>query len=179
MTTATKPKVSSLLDLTEQLDQLGQLVEENEGELTPELEELLDQLIVQDKEKIGRIGWLIKDWDADADALYTRITELRGRMSMLKNKKVRLLTYIKYVMDLRGVSRLDGTPWNLRIQKYGGVLALKLRDGVEPKDLPKRFQRIEVEADTDALRAALATGPGKAAAKYAYIGERGSSVRVC
>lgn len=181
MIATTKPK-ASLLDLTEQLDQLGQLIEENEGELTPELEELLDQLVVQDKEKIGRIGWMLKDWDADAADLKVRIASYRERITVLTNKKARLLGYIKYIMELRGVNVLYGTPWDLKIRKNGGQDPIKLRDGVEPEDLPKLFQRVTVTPDKDALRAALLADESEpsrvTAEKLAYIGERGSSLRV-
>lgn len=179
--TAEKPKVS-LLDLTVRLDRLGEMVEELDGELTPELEELLDNLLVQDREKVAGIGWMLKGWDADAKAITEYMIGLREKVTILKNKRKRLLTYIKYVMDLRGVTELFGTPWNLVIRRNGGADPIKLKDGIVAENLPKKFQRVTVTEDKDALREALMAPAGsaalRAAKKVAYIAERGSSVRV-
>jgi hypothetical protein len=61
-----------------------------------------------------------------------------------------------------------------RIQANGGKLPVVYDAGLDPRALPPEYQRVTVEADGDAIRAALEAGrevPG------CVLGARGEGVR--
>lgn len=79
-------------------------------------------------------------------------------------------------MELTGKTKFKTDLFSFNIAKNGGKAPLVINE--EYKDagkLPERFQKMEIKADTDAIREALDAGEQL---EFAAYGERGKSLRI-
>lgn len=173
----------SLHQLTAELEDFDELIDSIEGEeITPELEEAVQQLLEQRDNTYEQ--WLTKV-DNYCAAITNRhaISKQRKaeaeRLSKLaatdSNRVEWMKEQLKKCLESQGVKKLSLHRFNLTISNNGGVLPLKL--SCEVAELPPQFQRIEVSADNGAIRQALESGDIEAQ-NVAYFAERKTHLRV-
>ena len=73
-------------------------------------------------------------------------------------------------LEKQGVRKLRTKKFNLSIAKNGGKVPIAIDSKINPKDLPKQYQKITVEVDHTAVRKALESDTQL---DWATWGERG------
>jgi hypothetical protein len=99
------PTLYALADAREVLDRL---VEENEGELTPELEQALDELDGATEEKIERVALWIKERMHDCEGIRAEEQRLMKRRHAIFNGASALREYLARNMARLGKTEVRG-----------------------------------------------------------------------
>lgn len=173
--------MSSLYTLTEELIKLDGMLAAAGGDVSEEtdgaaLEDWLKEYEWQVGEKIDAYGGLIKNWQADIDAISDEAKRLQDRARMIDNKIERLKEMAKLAMTMRGIRKLEGTLFTIALQKNGGKPPLEMIIEDLAK-IPPKFLKNNPSVDSEMLRFALEAKDPEAQ-KVARIKERGESVRI-
>ena len=80
--------------------------------------------------------------------------------------------HIADAMMMMGVDEIQAGGKKFKLQPNGGVLPLQF---VPNKEVPQNYMKIVYEKDNDKIRKALESGEKL---DFAYLGQRGKSVRV-
>ena len=120
-------------------------------------------------------GWcrVIKNLDAEYKALKEESKRLADRARVLDNSITRMKTFVMQSMKATGKTEA-GVLLKAKIAKNGGVLPLMTAD-VNPKDIPERYQKVDISFNNEEIRKALDAGEQLSFAQY---GERGESLRI-
>lgn len=156
-----KPKSKTLIELTADFQQLDAMLDTIEGDIPPELQQAVDELLHQKEqthdqlmEKIDNYAALIQTrayWAATRKAEAERLSKLiesdQKSIDFLKGR-------LKAHLEATDQKKVRTKRFNIGVRTAGGKQGLKL-NLENPKDLPERFQRVIIEPDSTALREAL------------------------
>lgn len=131
-------------------------LEESGGELTPEIEARLAALAEALPRKVDGWAGFLRSLAAYADALEAEERELAARRRIARKASDRLRRWAQTILGAMGVRELRGTTHRLVLQRHGGLRPLEIH--VAPEQLPVRYQRTVIQADTDLLRAEIEAG---------------------
>lgn len=87
---------------------IGQTLEENGGELTPELEEQWIETKESLEQKVDNYNSLVKYFGYRSDNLAAEIKRLQALKKSTDNSKKRVEEHLKYVMEAFGLTKLEG-----------------------------------------------------------------------
>lgn len=99
----------TLYDLTAQMRDIEDALEESGGELTPELESLWDETAESLQAKADDYNALILKFGNVSEILGAEIARLQGLKKTADNGLKRLKAHLKYAMEANGIQRLEGT----------------------------------------------------------------------
>lgn len=163
------PAPVSLWSLTGDAETLAQMLADIDADATEEnmaaIDDFFADLIAKLEAKTGATVHVIRHLEAMADtrkAHAKAVSELaRANTSAAKRLRDRL----RDALEAAGHTRVDGEWGRVTLRKAGGIPPLRVDEGA----IPERFfrERVVVEVDKDAIRAALAAGedvPGAALA---------------
>lgn len=150
-----------LYELAEARGILDQWLDESEGELTPEIEELLNHLDGKVDEKVERVGLYIRERLAHARA----VKDERDRLDALAKRDERaaesLKGYLKHCMEQLGKTKVPGLLATVSIQKNsqpavttGGLAANELYAVPEAQRFVRREETVIYTLDREAILAA-------------------------
>lgn len=167
--------MSSLFELTAEYKQLLFMLEDAEDaddetvvEVIKDTLELLDGDI---EAKADGIAYIIRELDADEEMLKKEEQRLRARRESIVRNRQRLKENLMEAMRLTGKEKFKTQFNSFGIRKAGGKAPLIL--DTAPENMPERFQKISIEADTDAIRDYLTWHQDDDIVfPYAHIGER-------
>ncbi len=167
--TETTPR-RSLYELAGDLLAWEALVEEAEGEITPELEALEQEVFGNLEEKVDRIAAFVRQLEVESKEIAAKRQVVLEEAKWLaergaaKDRKIaRLLQLVDAVLTRTGRTSVAGELFTIKRRGNGGVEPLVL---LVPEDaVPEKFLRAktEISIDKDALRQALAAGDADAA----------------
>jgi len=167
----------TLLDITEDLQALDDLLTEAGGDVTgveATVDAWLAELEKDLKGKVDNYAALITAMNAraevrkaEADRLYHRAKVDAGNAKFLRDR-------LKFALEQRGVSKLETARYKVGVSKVGGAIPIIIPD---PAAVPADFVRVtEIrQPDKDAIRKALESGrdvPGAA------LGVRGTCLTI-
>lgn len=164
--------------------ELENLLEETQGEVTPEVDRIADRLLqldMQTADKIDRYAYTVKSLESERDRLSERAMIIHLRAEALDKTVTRLKDRVKEYIernvppDEKGRLRVEGELHTVWVQNAGGKLPLEIDPEVSPLDVPPAYQRLETKFEKDAIRAVLDSG-GKLS--FAKLGERGRVLRI-
>lgn len=167
----------TLLDITEDLQALDDLLTEAGGDITgveATVDAWLAELEQDLKGKVDNYAALITAMNARADVRKAEADRLYHRSKVDANNARFLRERLKFALQQRGISKLETDRYKVGVSNAGGVAPLVIPD---PTALPVEFIRVtEVrEPDKDAIRKMLQSGqtvPG------AQLGERGTCLTI-
>lgn len=108
MSTATKRAAAlTLYDIGDDFLTIFDWLEENEGELTPELEELLNEAEETLEEKVARIFKVRRTLDLTMDNINREIERLTALRKQQEHRRAWLDTYVMQMFDRIGKARVD------------------------------------------------------------------------
>lgn len=100
--------METLFTLTEQMSLIEQTLDENGGELTPELEEQWVETEESIKQKIDNYNSLVRLFDYRSENLASEIKRLQALKKTTDNSKKRVVEHLKDVMEAFGLTKLEG-----------------------------------------------------------------------
>lgn len=168
----------TLFNISADLNQLNLLLDELEGD-----DEESRQLITSWLAKLG------EERDRKLDNYAALISELEAKASVRKAEAKRLAELaasdekraemlkerLKWFFESNQLKTVDTTRYKLTLTKHGGKAPLILDNSISPTELPEKFQKVSVEPDKSAIRAALDAGEDL---DFARLGDRGTSIRI-
>ncbi len=167
----------TLLDITEDLQALDDLLTEAGGDVTG-IETTVDAWLAeleQDlKGKVDNYAALITAMNARAEVRKAEADRLYHRAKVDANNARFLRDRLKCALEQRGVSKLETARYKVGVSKAGGAAPIIIAD---QSALPADFVRVtEVrEPDKDAIRKALESGQQVAGAA---MGVRGTCLTI-
>lgn len=170
----------SLYDIGKEWEELEDALLESGGELTPELEERLGELMTAETNKIN--GYLavranLKMLAEGADAEAKRLTaKKKAAEASIKRMEERLLAHL----EARGEKEVVADLGKVRVMEASTAPVL-LRENVNPQLIDERYRKVTYSVDTAAIKADLTGDDEDAKAKalfFAELGERTRYLRV-
>lgn len=98
----------TLYEATQALGITEEWLEEAGGELTPEVEALLNDAHMGFAEKVERVALKVKSLEAEAEAIATEGTRIMSRAKVRANAAKSLKTYLERCMDAAGETKVVG-----------------------------------------------------------------------
>lgn len=142
---------------------LDELIEASDGELTPEAEQLLADLNLEEAGRIDGLSRYVRhlklveeDSRAESKRYARRAQAAERRIEWLK-------AHIQGYMFRRGLDKIETRLHKVTLGRVGGLQAIEYDIGLLPEEYVK--SKVLTAADTDKLRAALEAGtevPGAA-----------------
>lgn len=152
LTAHSKP---TLYDISLEGMQIADILAENEGELTPELEARLDALMQAGPERIEAAAMVVRNIEADALACKAEAQRLAERASSFENNAKRLKDRITIALDAAFNGKVKTSRFTLWTQKSADSVAFDLREeftlDMLQEDFPEAV-RTKKELDKQALR---------------------------
>lgn len=147
--------MSSLFHLSQDYLQIANILEENGGELTPEIEEALELNKEAIQLKGVNIAFVIKDFDAKIEPYIKEIERMQRIVKAKENAKERLKNYLKLNMERLGITEIKGELLTIRLQN------IKASVEIIDKDLiPKKFvnKKVDFIPDKKLIKEAIDSG---------------------
>lgn len=124
-------------------------------------------------EKIEAYCKIIKNLEAEAEAVKKEAKRLSDKKKVIDNNITRLKTGIKAALDAMNRKEAGGL-LKAKICTNGGDLPLVVTEQ-DATALPAQFQKVEISANNEAIRKALKDGEDL---PFAHFGERGQYIRI-
>lgn len=125
--------------------------------------------------KIESYCKVIKNLEADMDALKTEAKRLSDRRKVLENNIDRLKSAMFESMKATGKTKVKGAVFTAAIQKNGGKLPVIVAEDASTDNLPDQLVIVTEKPNLEAIRELLEAG------KFVEgftLGERGESLRI-
>ena len=141
-----------LYELPEQLAVLDDLIDQGalDDDMLAVALETVGNLV---EDKIDGITRLVKNWQAESDAISNEIVRLRDRQASLDNQMQRLKTY---ALDCLRAANMRKVKLPI-VTAYIGT-SKSVQVDVDVDALPEAYRRVVVSADKTALKKALDAG---------------------
>jgi hypothetical protein len=169
----TPTQKESLFNIGESFYALESLLIENEGEITDEIDQWLQEYEGKEEEKIDAYCYVIQKFESIAEESRRLAERSASYSGKAKNLKDRLKIYLEH----RGKERVETDRFTVTVCGNGGLLPVRLNEGIEPDKLPNQFVRVHREPDMGSLRDALVNGDEEAG-RFATILPRGNHLRI-
>lgn len=169
--------MSNLFELTQDYQKLQWLLEDPEAD--PEvIKDTMEMLEGDIEAKADSYAWIIRNMEADIDAIKKEKGRLEARKQTLENGIARLKQNLMDAMRTTGKLKFKTATNSFGIQKAGGVQPIEL--DVKPEELPKEYQKVEVKADMDKIRdlLVLTSASKDAQCSYAHFKERSEFLKI-
>lgn len=143
--------IDSLLE--SELNKEDEVLNNETGEILS-VEELLNQLEMEQKEKFDNIGCYIKNLNADIDAIKNEEKKLSARRKAKENLVERLKSYLSSNMQYAGYNKFESARCVL---SFRTSKAVEIAEGTE---LPENYINVKIveEPDKKALKEAIELG---------------------
>lgn len=99
----------TLFQLTSDLVELEDILVANGGELTPEIEEMMNQTTTALTAKVDGYGKLCRKFESMADAADAEIKRLQQLKKVAQKSEESLKNHLLFVMQNQNIAKLDGT----------------------------------------------------------------------
>lgn len=181
MTTEAPTKRKNLFDIGEELIAIEEMIEAAEGDIGDPAEEAwitewLESAAEAQASKVDCYINLVRSFENKAAAAGAEEDRYKKAKTVNHSHASRLLSRLKQHMEKTSQLKIEtATGRTVTIQKNGGVAPLIVSPDVDPTQLSPKFQKLTIELDTKAVRAAIAAGEEVA---FASLGERGTSLRI-
>jgi len=144
-----------LYEIVDQIQELGTILAEHEGELTDDLEARWDEIAGSLDEKVENTALFVRDLQASAEAVKAEEKRLKRRRRALENKAARLKDYLHHQVARGGVRKIETDRVVVRIQRNSRP---SIRWMGEEDAIPEAFRRVKINADTQAVYQQIKSG---------------------
>lgn len=162
----------NLYELTDDILVIQNLLESDEYD-EQTLADTLEAIEGAYEYKLESYAKVIKNIEADINAIKTEVTRLTDKRKTLENRVDRLKSTMFESMKTTGKTKVKGDIFTVAIQKNGGKAPVIV--DVTTADLPDELVRITEAPDIEAIRDYL---DKVGESKLAHYGERGESLRI-
>ncbi|HEY9852809.1 MAG TPA: siphovirus Gp157 family protein [Leptolyngbyaceae cyanobacterium] len=168
----------TLFNISDELSQLNVLLDELDGddeESKQLITDYLEQLGEERDRKLDNYAALIAELEAKAEVRKAEAKRLANLAASDEKKAQMLKERLKWFFETNSLKTVETSRYKLSLAKSGGKPPLILDDSVSATELPEKFQKVSVEVDKTAIRAALEAGEDL---DFARLGDRSSNIRI-
>lgn len=108
-------------ELTEMQQRISDMLEENDGDITEEIADMIMAAESNEKDMCDWFGTMCAQAAADSDALSEELKRIFARKKTTDNKRKRLLEYYLTHMTLAGLSKVEGALYKTSIRSSKAV----------------------------------------------------------
>lgn len=152
----------TLYDVAQEGMVISDILSENDGELTPELEQRIDQLLLLGADKIESAAMVLKQIEADSNACKTEATRLSERSKGFKAQADRLRERIRIAVDAAFDGKVKTPRFTIYTQQNPNTVAFDLAEEFTLEMLSEdhpEFISTELSLNKAALKAAYERDP--------------------
>lgn len=171
---------STLLELGYRLAMIerdiNQLAGETEGEITPELQALLDEQLQAEMEsggKLDKYAYFLERLERDIEILKGRKSAIDQRIRTKSRALTAAVERLHTYMRMRDIKKVEGDFYTFTRQ-YSGKAPVIVPQDLDVNHIPVEFTRTKVELDKRAVRDALESGR---TLDWAQFGDRTETIR--
>lgn len=166
--------MKSLLQISGEMESLAAGLEENGGELTPEVEAWLASLQSDTENKIDAYYNLIREFELRAEAAGKEAARFQVIQKVRANAAEQLKARLLWFMQNHKLQKIQTAARTVSLVNNGGVPPIELL--VEVNELPMGLTINEPHADMREIRKRLESGD-EDVEKFARMKERGQHLR--
>lgn len=144
-----------LWEIADELEAIGGMIAEADGELTPELEAKLNAMEGAFNDKVERIALAVRNYEANAEAAKMEEDRLAGIRKSHERSAEGLKRYLLLTMRHAGNLKVETPRARVRVQKNGQPSITWTRS---VDDLPEDYRRVTVAPDLALVRDTLKAG---------------------
>jgi len=141
-----------LREINEQMERIENLLAENGGEFTDEIQTELNNLEMGESDKLENIGFMIQECKTDSEKFKIEIDRLTKVKKQLDNKQKSLKEFASWYLNQKGYDK-----FNAGLVKYS-FRTSKTVDISDVNTLPMEYIITEKKADKKALKEAILVG---------------------
>jgi phage host-nuclease inhibitor protein Gam len=130
--------MTTLYEIKEQYEKLGDMLEESQGEITPDISDLMNSIDDQRNGKIDNICRYIRNLETQGAGYINEIQRLKTNLDTSINKINSLKNLISWFFNSQGINKMETDLFKLRIQKNPPSI-----DVYDPDSIPKEFDIVE------------------------------------
>lgn len=163
----------ALYEITGNIRQIQDIMDQADMSDPEQAQALRDTLDAETEEfaaKAESIIKLVKDYQAEADALEIEADRLAKRSREEANKAKWLKSYLQDQMVISGQTKIKAGLFRVTVAKNGGKQPLVVDASID--NVPYKYKTMTWTVDTDSLRKAIEAGDQEAKA-VAHLEERG------
>jgi type I site-specific restriction-modification system R (restriction) subunit len=168
----------TLFNISDEINELSNLldeIEDNDLESEKLITSWLENLGEERDRKLDNYAALIAELEARAEVRKKEAQRLAKLASTDEKKAVMLKERLKWFFEANKLKNVETSRYKLSLTKSGGKAPLILDDAISATNLPEKFQKLHVEPDKTAIRAALEAGEEL---DFAHLGDRSSTIRI-
>jgi hypothetical protein len=150
-----------LYDIPAEAEQIESLLEESQGELTPEIEQKLKDFVEGGKEKLEHAAAIVKSLTSQAGACKEEASRLSARKASLEANADRLKALMLTAVDGGFNGKIKTSFFTIWGQTSKATVSFSLAEGVDPWTIPEEFSRV-VAPELDKVKLQQAHKEGKA-----------------
>jgi hypothetical protein len=150
-----------LYDLSQEGVMISDMLTENEGELTPEIEARLDALMIEGPERMEAAAMVVKQLEASATACEEEVKRLRERAKAFSDNAERLKKRMVIALDCAFNGKIKTPLFSIWAQSTATTTVCDLAPGATPEMLEAErpdLVRVKVELDRPAALAKFKAG---------------------
>jgi len=144
--------MSSLIELNKEYKDLMNLLSENEGEITQEIELQLTKNLIESKDKISGYVLMLDRYESEIEFTKSQIKKAKEYIDKLDAQKAKLEKIALDVVNSRG-SKLEGNNGNWINKRKSSKLNV-----LDPDLIPSIYTKIEVKLDNAKIKEDLQKG---------------------
>ena len=150
--------LTTLYEISTEGLEIERILTEQEGELTPGLEQRIDTLLREGPERVEAAAMVVRGMEASAVACETEVARLAARAKALQNSAERLKRYIAFALDAAFGGKVKTQRFSVWTQKAPDSTVFDLREEYSLDQLDPAYVRVKEGLDKIALKQALQEG---------------------
>lgn len=141
-----------LYELPIEAARIEMLLTESEGELTPEIEAIIEDFLAGGEQKLENAACVVRSLDAQAEACKAESDRLKARQKSLEANRDRLKGLMLVAVDSAFKGKVKTPLFTIYSQQSPSSATFELAEGKNLTELPDAFVKIEAPTlDTGAL----------------------------
>lgn len=166
----------TLFNISDDIQHLNSLLDNLDDSSQQQLiTEWLEHLEQERESKLDNYATLIAELEAKAEIRKQEAKRLMDLAAGDEKRAKMLKERLKYFFETNQLKKVETDRYKLSLVKHGGKPPLILDESIPVEEIPEKFQRVNVEPDTKAIRQALEAGEEL---DFARLGSRGASIRI-
>ena len=161
--------MSNIFQINQDYLQLAQILEDDGGEVTPEIEEQLAINREQLQTKGVNYAFVVKKISSEVDTIDAEIKRLQEMKKAKVNAIERMKKTIKDAMILHGIDKIQGDLINLSLRKSPASVVVENEDQIPDDYKIEQPKKLDKKAVVDALKKGFEV-------KGAYLNDGGKSL---
>lgn len=135
---------NTLYDISADLQAIHQAIMDQDGELSPDLEDSLDRLNLELSNKVHGIGKWLRNLEGNESAIQAEIDRLERKKKSVTNLGTRLHDYVKFCMEKADKPKLEFPLFTARIQRNPPSVEI-----LDEQKLPTKYIKIKQISEID------------------------------